>query len=355
MHGASKLFYLVGVFLIVSVLWPYDPTTDTAEYFRTAPRPPLVFPTFEPPSYVAFEDRWENATTKFIFLQDATVLPGFPVVVSVPLGRTILPGTEYLVFAHDIRNPDGSPSDVQLAFTGANGAGWRVPLVGAETKVRIYEEMNDWSPDPNTRWGFTLATDGGAVVVHRLRLDIQRVEGRLPDAVEYEDGWNRERTVRVHEGRGALYDARIVSGEPLGDTSTGMPGARPGLGSTPPDVPVLGRVPARNVAELQIELVYNSSTPSELHYRPTLFFRGANLDAGEWEAQDLPPTLADPAPRGGRFMWRLPIDPEMWDSPFASQTRWQVMVNWRGETTDYPVYMDGDFHFWMDVHRATSA
>lgn len=353
MRRASKLLFLVGIFLVVSVLWPYDPTTDTADAVRMSPRTPLVFPQFDPPSFLVMEDQWNGATSKFIFTHNnVSVLPGFPYTLDVPVGRTILPGTEFLLFTHDIRNADGTASDVLLSLRGANGAGWSVPLTAASTTIRIDEEMNDWAPDPATRWTFWLSTDKIAVVVDSLRLDLIKMDGPMPDLIDYDDRWEEGRVVRIFDQRGDLYDARVGPGEPRSETyGTGQ--AAPALvGSTPPDQPGLKQVPARDVAELHVELLYNSSTSRELHYRPTLFFRGANLDSPEWQVSAMPPTVSDPDLQEGRFAWRLPIDPEMWDSPFAPQTGWEIAVNWRGETTDRPVYMDGDYHFWMEVHKA---
>lgn len=353
MQRASKVLFLVGIFLVVSVLWPYDPTTDTADAIRSSIRPALVFPTFDPPSFLLMEDQWGGASSKFIFMYDVVnVLPGLPVTLEVPSGRTILPGTEHLLFTHEIQNADGSPSDVLLSLRGANGAGWDVPLTAASTTIGVDEEMNDWAPDPRSRWTFTLSTDKIAVVVSGLRLEILKTDSALPDLIEYEDRWQDSRVVRIYDQRGDLYDARVGPGEPRTDTF-GAPTPRVAAwGTTPPDEPAIKQVPPRDVAELHIELLYNSTSPSDLHYRPTLFFRGANLNSPEWEVSDMPPTVSDPDVKDGRFAWRLPIDPEMWDSPFGSQTRWQIAVNWRGDSTDSPRYMDGDYHFWMDVHKS---
>ena len=352
MQRASKVLFLVGIFLVVSVLWPYDPTTDTSDAVRMSTRPALVFPTFDPPSFLVMEDAWDGATSKFIFMYDVKhVLPGTPVTLDIPSGRTILPGTEFLLFTHDVKNLDGSPSDVLLTLRGANAAGWNVPLTAASTTIRVDEEMNDWAPDPRSRWTFTLSTDKIGVIVEGLRLEILKTDSPLPDLVQYEDRWADSRVVRIYDQRGALYDARVGPGEPRTE-QFGAPAPRVmALGSTPPDQPALKQIPPRDVAELHIELLYNSTTPSDLHYRPTLFFRGANLDAPHWEISDMPPTVSDPDVENGRFAWRLPIDPEMWDSPFASNTGWHIAINWRGDSTDSPRYMDGDYHFWMDVHK----
>jgi hypothetical protein len=350
MHRASKVLLLVGVFLVVSVLWPYDPTTDTSDAVHLSSRPTITFAQFEPPSYLVFEDRWFGASTKLIFTDTVTVLPNVPVRLAVPPGRTILPGTEYLVLSHDIRTVEGAAGDAHLAFVGANGSGWEVPLAGPTTTIKVYEEMNDWAPDPNTRWTFVLSTDKGPMTLNGLRLDIQRLETDLPDLVEYDDGWDDQDVVRIHSQRGELYDARVGPGEPGFEARTGAP-----VVSTPPDHPTIKRVPARDVAELHVELTYNSTTDSNLHYNPTLFFRAANVQGSGWTEQGLPPTIQKRAEEGGRFVWHLPIGPEMWDSPFAAQTRWQVAVNWRGESTDRPVYMSGDYNFWIDVIKTPDA
>ena len=56
-----------------------------------------------------------------------------------------------------------------------------MPLTGAQTRVRITEEMNDWSPDPDTRWRFWLTTDRGPTTVTGLRLDIEKTDEAMND------------------------------------------------------------------------------------------------------------------------------------------------------------------------------
>lgn len=346
MLRATKFILLVGGFLVVSILWPYDPTTDTSDAFQSSSRSALVFPPFDPPAYLVFEDRWDGMKSKTVFTMDATVLPNLPLVLSVPEGRTILPGTEHLVFTHDIRNADGAPGSAKLLFHGANGAGWQATLAGATTRIHITEEMNDWSPDPNTRWSFVLSTDGSAVTLGGLRLDIQRGDDDVPGLLEYEDRWGDGTVVRIFDQRGDLYDARIVATDPRSEAG---PHAPP-FGNTPPDAPLIRHVPPRDVGEMRVELLYNSTTGSDLHYRPTLFFRGASL-SNEWVEQGMPPTTSKRAEKEGRFLWHVPIEPYMWDSPFAPRTSWEVVVNWRGDSADQPVYMDGDYHFWVEVDK----
>jgi hypothetical protein len=347
MRRTSKVLFLVGIFLVISVLWPYDPTTDTADAVRSVARSSFSLLPMEPKTYVFMNDEWQGETSRVLFQRDVTVFQGIPQTVALPKGERILPGTEYLVFSHDVRTMDGQPSDVSLRLHGANGAGWPVVLTGEVTRIQITEEMNDWSPDPETRWTFSLSTDKGAIRVQRLKLEIVKSDSPLPDLLPYNDRWQGERRVRIFDQGGALNDARVASRQSMGYS------AGPLTSTMPPDVPYLRNVPPRGVDELHIALVYNSSTPSEVHYRPTLFFRGADLTAPDWEVQGMPPTLADPRNTDGRFEWRMPIDPRMWDSPFAPQTGWTVEVNWRGESTDLPVYMSGNYHFWMEVHKGS--
>lgn len=347
MQRASKLLFFVGIFLVVSVLWPYDPDANISS---SAVRPlfaPAVFVS-EPISTLPVPDYWLDETQKLIlqgsgFLRTHKSIEGWQ-EFAVPANTLVPPGTDYLLVTPTARTPDGTPPSFELIFLSANEEYRHVPLLmDRPNKVDINEEMNDWAQDPNTRWQFWLANNIYSPTDVSIRIDAVRVSGPLPDRLEYEDRWGEDTVVRVYDQKGGLFDARITP-------SNRNPAV---LLDTPSERPTMQLVPAMSVDELRVVLEYNSSTPSQLHYRPTLSYRGADLER-TWEGQGVPPNVFERQSHG-RFEWSLPVEPRMWDSPFALKTRWDVIINWRGESSDPPTMMEGDYHFWIEVHKARAA
>lgn len=343
MHRGPKLLVLVGVFLVVSVLWPYDPGAKSGAppAHRVAP---YDFAEIPAPSTLDFVDDWGSDSSKLLLVHRGSVPPSTVaqphVRMSVPAGVRVLPGTDELVVTTTLSGAVDPRAALDLEFRAANDAYRRVPLfLDRANRIDVDEAMNDWSPDPHSRWQFWLASRSAAPLQVDVTVEIVRAPGALPGFVEYDARWGKQDVVLAWDQKGSLFDARV-----------GPSGGANGL-QTPSEAPAMRMIPPRGVGELHIVLAYNSSSPTDLHYRPSLSYRGADKENPYWEEQGAPPTQALRQQRDGRFEWTLPVEPRMWDSPFAERTRWDVVVNWRGDNGDAPVYMEGDYHFFIEVRR----
>ncbi|MBI2077237.1 MAG: hypothetical protein HYT80_02530 [Euryarchaeota archaeon] len=341
MRRTSNFLIGIGLFLLVSLLWPYDPEEPAAgpsTHGSRASREPSSPAEFE---FLVPSDEWGGVVKRTIFSDSFNFNVGNGYrerPFSLPDGVRIPPGTRWLNFTVETTALDGSSPPVDLWVTTANDVRRHFKLEhGIPVATRVSDEWADWTADPDSRWRWSLGTSTTGSVTGRLRIDISR-DGPLPGPQYILDRWRDRNAVRVFDQRAQLMDFNPAGQE----TSTAT--------SQPQATPRLRLQPATGVEQLFVELRYNSSTPTEFHYQPFLWYRGADK-VDTWEKSALPPAVAKPAAENGYFLWRLPVEPRMWDSPFAQQTRWQVHVNWYGSATDSPTLMQGDFQFTIDAKR----
>lgn len=342
MRRTSNFLIGVGLFLLISLLWPYDPEDPAASKGLVMKRTwtstmPIGFELIKP------VDEWGDEVTRTIY--DApfsfAVATGYrEKVLTIAPGVRVPPGTHWINVTAETSALDGTRPIMDLWFTTSNDVQRLLQLHHEETvATRVADEWADWAPDPDTRWRFLLATSEPGYVNGRLRIEISR-DGPLAAPQFVPDRWNGKDSVRVFEQRAVLWDMN-----PTGQQSSSLAG-----GSQPNSAPRLRLQPATGVEQLVVLLRYNSSTPTDFHYRPLLDYRGADRE-DSWERVALDPYDAKEATRDGYYAWKLPVEPRMWDSPFADHTRWQVRVNWHGNSPQTPTLMNGDFQFSIDARR----
>lgn len=354
MGRALGVLAWIGALLTVTLLVPYD---DKAEPVRTRS---FSFAIFEeaPPDpalvWVPMPDEWGQATTKLILNQSfrtsyslnpsAVTCCSSAMRVQPDPGVRISPGTRWINITLQLKDPN--PPAVFVAFDLRAANEWVRSVALRDrftTTVAVDEEMNDWAPDPDTRWTFAVRASAPVGLEGIIRVEIGRPAEPLPATYAFRERWGGAPVVAMFDQRAALRDANVLS-----------PMSVPVYGSQPPENPRLRALPPLGVEELRVVLYYNSSsTPSELHYRPLLSWAGADRAGEGWEQERVPPQVAHRQSQHGSYEWRLPVEPRMWDSPFAKASRWNLFLNWHGEPSNAVTWMDGDFHFRIEAVRET--
>jgi hypothetical protein len=102
-------------------------------------------------------------------------------------------------------------------------------------------------------------------------------------------------------------------------------------------------------------LYYNSSTPTQTHYRPLLSWHGADRRAS-FERVTVPPEQQAIQQQNGFYRWTIPVEPRHWDSPYANSTAWKIEAYWSGRAAQNinmggVTYMDGDYHLLVRAFR----
>lgn len=351
MFRALSVLGWIGALLTATLLVPYD---DKAEPVRTRSYSFTSFEATEPDPnlvWVPLPNEWGAATQKVVLDREfrangpATVgtlgCCSYVAPLRLDYGVKISPGTRWLNVTLDLKDSPSPLYGTYLEYRAANDLSRTVQLRdGATVLVAVDEEMNDWSPDKETRWTFAIRATGP--LEGKVRIEIFRPEGPLPETYAFRERWGGAPVVPLFDQRAALRDAKVLS-------STAVPAF-----SQPPESPRIRGLPPLGVHELRVILYYNSTTHPDLHYRPLLSFAGADKLPGEgWEQERVPPQVANrqTRPQSGSYAWSLPVEPHMWDSPFAKTSRWIFYLNWHGEATNTATYMDGDFHFRIEAVR----
>jgi hypothetical protein len=348
MMRATSAILLTGLLLVGTLLVPYDYATRNAQPKNFAAQPFSPPPRLDVPAgkiLVAFPDLWEDQTTLTLFEgkvyipQTIGVSPGVAEIF-LPSGSKVLPGSRWLNTSVDA---PAQPNDAQFDFefvSADDRRGVRGLHNHGSYDMRLEESMNDWSPDSFTRWRFLVYNNGMDAIQAHVKITIARDAGPLPAHVFVVDRWQNQDTRVVYDHKDVLRQ------NTLWRASVPLPEER----GPAKDVPLRG-VPALELQELRVHLYYNSSTSADVHYRPLLSWNSPRGDYYSNDRANMPPTQES---RGatGHFLWRIPVQPEMYDNVLGSRSRWQISVNWHGNSTDVQEYhMEGDFHFTILAHR----
>jgi hypothetical protein len=350
---ATYAVILVGSFLIASLLVPFDykqrPTSAAHVHPEAASvaAPPTQFVLPHGLNEMPFPDGWEGERSKTLFDQQMT-LPGTSglndqwVKVPIPGGERVLPGTRWVNVSVETTAASTQDYTILADHRTADDRHYARNLdkAGAYSVV-VEEEMNDWSPDQDTRWVFGLAQTGVTTMTVKVHIEIARTADPLPIVVLFKDPWKGAERAKLYDQSDRLRQAQVwKAGVPLPDDHA--------AGTTP-----LRGVPTLDVARIVIDLWYNSSTPSDMHFRPVLSWRSPHGAAlGGYEHANVAPDGQERGSVGGHFVWSIPVEPDMWDSLFAAHTRWAIDVNWYGDGQSVSdSYMDGNYHLEMVAQR----
>lgn len=265
--------------------------------------------------------------------------------LQLPEGLTVFPGTRWVnVTIHWTAGGGASPA-VHLGWTAAdhrsNGTFGHV-ADGARLTIPTNESLNDVPHARLTRWAFLLYADGDqGTVSGDARIVIARPPGELPVSPPAPDRWRNATVLTLLDVHGPLFEA-FTAGAVL------RPGDQPPLfivPKTPPVVPI-------ETDRLTVRFHYNSTSPEAFQYTPRLGFHGA--DRYRLEKDDVVPDVARPAQRDGLFEWHLDVVPRQWDSPYANETAWLILVHWDGSSDSNASrsWMDGDYRLDLVAQRA---
>ncbi|MBI2078578.1 MAG: hypothetical protein HYT80_09475 [Euryarchaeota archaeon] len=298
-------------------------------------------------------DYWDGRQAIVLF--DKRIQQGTPSVnfgsIGFPLdpgeGQTVIPGTRWINATVNWTNRMPTTPALYFEYRTPTGATGRLPVPpNAALSIPLNTSMNDLPHAHITQWSFALlaTTSGGPTLIQldfHARIEIVRTPGELEPSPPHPDRWGANTTVVLSQASGPLRDAN-----PSIVAVGGRPALEPRLLAVPWDT-----------TTVRILFQYNSSTPEQFHYDPSLSYHGA--DRTTMERNTVRPNESRPAQRDGRHVWTIPVEPRMWDSPYADASLWGLRFSWFGNlqgsnnvvSMGRPVVMDGDYRLAVEAHR----
>lgn len=317
-------------------------------------------------------DRWDGATEQVLFggtvssggatdadPQDPAItvvgdamFNSADVQFGLPEGEIVPPGTDRLVVTASW--DDGTPGDLtegELNYRAANSAEW-TELEDRTSKanwtIDVTVEMADDGHAEFSLWEFRVdfVTQAQGIGVTRIgqtsvEVDVEvvaeRAPGPLPVEPPHPDWWGNGSALPIHEGEGSA-EAVGVWYEQVGTDGSFFP-AGDYLGQE--DHPIVPPGTRTLVA------VLNWTNGSPTQGTPAGVEPDVQWNNGYWFEW----TVWEPtATEEGRWVYVLPVTPEMTDGMYAGRSRWQFRYGFFGEDpgVDEPVFGSdarGPYHF----------
>ena len=230
-------------------------------------------------------------------------------------GYTVPPGARYLNVVATWRGTAGAPAadTLELQFGHASGAGSIHVKSGKAEMIQVDPRSADAPHVRVSRWGFTLIappdqTAVGDLTIHAL------AGGDLPRLV-YPDSWSGKNELMLYNESGQIRDVPgsfALSRIPQG-TVRGPP--------TRFDLPE-GQLVPPGTAEVLLRIRVNGSQWPLTDYAPTLRIQGPSMSEPE-EPGRAPEASSD-------YLWVIPLNESLWDSPFEGRSDWRFFVSWPG-------------------------
>lgn len=159
------------------------------------------------------------------------------------------------------------------------------------------------------------------------------------------DSWGTATKRTLYDASGPLYEFFGLGSQLRPDN---QPAGFPALNGTVPN----------ETATVDVGFAYNSTAPGGFGYHVLMSWHGADT------SNEGPYSAPNQTQKGGNSevdAWRVAVAPRMWDSPHANTTRWQIAMSYDGQPGSNGhggasnAYVDGDYHLWVVISRASSA
>jgi hypothetical protein len=257
--------------------------------------------------------------------------------VYLPEGSTVFPGTALVNITVEWSSPDAVQKSLTVHWWAANPEynGMADFPTGSSTTISVpsNDTTNDLPHTTASAWRLRLSMSGSAGSMDvRVGVLIHRQAGELALAPAHPDLWGNNTSLTLHDGSGALS----------------RPEASPS--QKPPQYPRVENLTPAHATQVHVYLAYNSTTARDLHWKPVLSWHGADRHKGHWERERTSPSEHRSGPGGELLLWIIPVEPRMWDSPYASESQWTFEFDY--ESSRLPTsYMKGDYHLWIEARR----
>jgi hypothetical protein len=252
-------------------------------------------------------------------------------------GSTVVMGSSEIRFSFNL-TVTGAES---LSFSyglRTRGAQNLTPIVPQQNlSIFLQPEQADFPHANISDWHFSIrlrsAAASGLRISGKVSADLVRGSDPLPQSPGHPEQWGGRMAAALFDQRGALQETFGLQTQ------------------APPESLAIKAVPWSSL-ELVLRLNYSSPTPPQLHYAPKLEFKAAN---GFGPKESIPPGKSQPASGNGFYEWRIQLNSSMWDSPYASESKWDLRVDWAEPVPTVnlrPVFMKGEYQ--LAVHTTRS-
>lgn len=263
-------------------------------------------------------------------------------LIPLPEGATVFPGTATINVTVQWSSSDTWAKRVAVYAVSPNQRAFEISDAPSGRTHALRLNESDWDLPHSTlsRWSASISLRGmgiapGGSASGSIRLVIIRSNEPVRPSPPHPDWWKGNASVVLESARGPLLEAGGLG-------PTVAPGQQP-----PEYVSNFSLIPVVPIGteRFTVRLEFNSGTNPAVHYQPLLAWKPA--DKRNYEMRGVRPTSEPKA-----WVWNVPVEPRMWDSPYATNTGWTLgFPHHQGGYPWGPTLMSGDWRLTLSASQ----